>query len=154
MSTENINIISSFDGDFRFLSNFWPCEVNLDGEVYSTTEHAYQASKSIHPGVRKLVRELKTPGQAKRFSHKITKRPDWLEVRQEIMLVLNRQKFAKGSDLAEMLLLTGDAFIKEGNTWHDNDWGSCTCVDCGDKGQNMLGLILMKIRDELNGNAT
>lgn len=149
MSTEDNNLIASFDGDFRFLSNFWPCEVVLDGETYSTTEHAYQASKSIHPGVRKLVRELKTPGQAKRFSHKITKRSDWLEVREGIMLDLNRQKFVKNSELGDMLVLTGDAMIVEGNTWCDNDWGSCTCEKCGDKGQNMLGFILMKIRKEL-----
>lgn len=130
--------INSFSRDFRFLSNFWPCQVFLDGEEYSSTEHAYQAAKSIHPGVRKLVRELKTAGQAKRFSHKITIRPDWKEVKLGIMLNLNRQKFKKDSDLAELLLLTNDTPLIEGNTWHDNFWGVCGCSKCPGNGKMNL----------------
>lgn len=37
--------ILRFHGRFRFLSNFWPASVVMDGEVYPTVEHAYQAAK-------------------------------------------------------------------------------------------------------------
>ena len=59
-----------------------------------------------------------------------------------------RQKYAK-DPLRQMLLDTGDAILIEGNFWHDNFFGSCTCPKCGNKGQNNLGKLLMQIRDEM-----
>lgn len=39
-------VIDRFSGEYRFLSNFYLAEVELDGEVYPTVEHAFQAAKS------------------------------------------------------------------------------------------------------------
>ena len=64
------------------------------------------------------------------------------------METLVREKFSHNKDLKEMLLETGDAIIEEGNDWNDTFWGVCN-----GKGENHLGKILMKIREELrNGN--
>ena len=52
----------------------------------------------------------------------------------------------KDESLKEMLLLTGDQEIIEENYWGDTFWGVCR-----GKGQNHLGKILMKVRDELRG---
>ncbi len=40
------NEISSFSGDFRFLSNFSHSPITVDGKEYLTVEHAYQAAKT------------------------------------------------------------------------------------------------------------
>jgi predicted NAD-dependent protein-ADP-ribosyltransferase YbiA (DUF1768 family) len=51
--SELIKHISSFTGEYRFLSNFYPCVVHLDEEVYPSVEHAYQAAKTVNPEERK-----------------------------------------------------------------------------------------------------
>ena len=138
-----------FRGDLRWLSNFWPAEVALAGVTYPSVEHAYQAAKTLDPAEREWVREAKTPGQAKRRGRKVTLRPDWTPVfKRAVMLGLLRQKFARGSTLETLLLGTGNQKLVEGNTWHDNFWGSCQCTRCGDKGQNHLGKLLMQVRAE------
>lgn len=52
-----------------------------------------------------------------------------------------------GGNLKNKLKTTGNTTIIEGNYWHDNFWGSCHCLKCKGKGQNHLGNLLMKIRD-------
>ena len=52
-------------------------------------------------------------------------------------------------ELRQKLLDTGDAYLIEGTTWHDNYWGICTCDRCGGRGQNKLGQLLMEIRKEI-----
>ena len=53
--------------------------------------------------------------------------------------------------LKERLLATGDEYLEEGTTgWHDNIWGNCSCEKCKNiPGENRLGKILMRIREEL-----
>jgi len=57
-----------------------------------------------------------------------------------------RAKFTQNECLREMLLATGDAVLEEGNTWNDTFWG--VHLKNG-QGQNHLGRILMKVREEL-----
>ena len=76
-------------------------------------------------------------------------RPDWEKVKDGVMLDILRIKFSK-PDLKQMLLDTGDAYLIEGTTWHDNYWGNCTCDRCKNiTGKNMLGKTLMQVRAEL-----
>lgn len=136
-------MIASFSGPHRFLSNFWPCHVELDGEVYVSVEHAYVAAKVTDRVVRKLVSECATAGQVKRLGRKLHLRPDWEAVKLAVMEDLVRQKFTDPL-LRELLLSTGQEELVEGNTWGDTFWGVCKGV-----GQNHLGRILMKVRAEL-----
>jgi len=69
--------ILGFKGAYRWLSNFWPAPVMLDGMRYSDVEHAYQAAKTLDPEVRARIAALPKPGQAKRFGRRIQLRPDW-----------------------------------------------------------------------------
>ena len=55
-----------------------------------------------------------------------------------------RAKFTQNEELKKKLIDTGDATLIEGNTWNDTFWGVCNGV-----GENNLGKILMKIREEL-----
>lgn len=137
-------MIDSFSGEYRFLSNFFPSVVDLDGELYSTVEHAYQAAKTMNICERDAIRSLDYPGEAKRAGRKLSSvRKDWNKVKVNIMRNLLEQKFYVGSILYEKLLQTTPHQLVEGNTWGDKFWGQCPVGE----GKNVLGNLLMEIRD-------
>jgi ribA/ribD-fused uncharacterized protein len=144
-TTRSSNTIAEFQGEYRFLSNFWPAEVIYEGITYPTAEHAYQASKTLDIEQRKKIAALKTPSEAKSAGRALTLRDDWEIAKFKVMEDVVRYKFTHHDDLRDKLLATGDAYLEEGNTWNDQIWG----VYQG-KGENRLGKILMKVRDELN----
>lgn len=137
-------MIDRFDGEFRWLSNFSPHDVEWEGEVYPTVEHAFQAAKTHNPTSRELIRCAPTPSKAKYLGRRVTLREDWDEVRLEIMMRLVVEKFDRHPDLAHKLRATGHQALVEGNTWGDTFWG----VYEGN-GKNWLGLILMWVRAQL-----
>jgi len=132
--------IDSFQGPHRFLSNFWPAVVMLDGVEYPTVEHAYVAAKTLDPSARAQVAAIETPGAVKRFGRSLKLREDWDDVKLGIMSDLLRQKFTH-PELRAMLTATGTQELIEGNTWGDTFWGVCR-----GKGENHLGRILMAVR--------
>lgn len=139
-------MIDSFNGKYRFLSNFAPCKVQLDGIEYSSTESAYQAAKTLNPEGRRKIREAKTPGEAKKLGRTVYLREDWEEIKLDVMENLLRQKFNQ-HDFKKALLNTEDEELVEKNNWGDTVWGVCK-----GKGQNHLGKLLMKIRKELSAD--
>ena len=78
-------------------------------------------------------------------------RPLWDRIKDDVMLTIVRAKFMQNRNLEIKLLETKDAELVEGNWWHDQVWGNCTCggLECRLPGLNHLGKILMKVRDEL-----
>lgn len=138
--------IDSFMGKYRFLSNFWMCKIEMDGELYPSVEHAYQAAKTLDSMCRARVRECLKPGDAKRYGRHVNLRSDWEDVKFKVMSDLVEQKFTKHERLKQDLLATGNVQLIEGNTWHDTFWG----IDkyTGD-GENKLGKILMRVRQEI-----
>ena len=139
-------MIKEFQGENRFLSNFHPCRIDWEGIVYSSVEHAYQASKTLDRKERFRISGLSTPGKAKRAGSRLTIRPDWESVKISIMESLVRQKFTRHQILKQALLATGNQEIQEGNTWGDTFWG--VSLSTGE-GRNELGKILMRIREKL-----
>lgn len=135
-------MIDRFDGPYRWLSNFYPVRIQYIEEWYPSVEHAYQAAKSDNPDVRKrfLIGDAKS---ARAKGRRIKVRADWNSSKLAVMEHLLRQKFQRG-DLRAQLLSTGDQELVEGNWWGDQFWG----VYHG-KGDNYLGKLLMKIREEL-----
>ena len=136
-------VINKFEGDHEFLSNFARCNVVYDGNIYPTVEHAYQAAKSLDNSIQKSFTTLTTPGKAKKLGRQIQIRPDWEQVKDNIMKDLLRQKFSH-EPFKSQLLATGNTKLVEGNTWNDTYWGICN-----GKGLNMLGTLLMEVRSEL-----
>lgn len=134
--------ITSFSGEYRWLSNFAPSLVVFDGVVYPTIEHAYQAAKT-QPSLRDPFKHG-TPGQAKRLGQKVTIRADWEQVKVSIMRSLIERKFMPHTTLGDKLVATGMADLVEGNTWGDRFWGVC-----GGTGRNWLGTLLMERRSFL-----
>lgn len=140
-----MNKIKYFKGEYRFLSNFWDAPVKYDGKMYPSSEHAYQAAKSLDEDYRTRIAKMKTPGEAKKAGKKVKLREDWEDVKFSIMKEIVRDKFTRNADLKEKLLATGDAILEEGNVWNDLVWGKCNGI-----GQNWLGIILMEVRKELS----
>ena len=142
--------IDRFKGEFEFLSNFYKCKM-LEG--YPTLEHAFQAYKTNDCNDREKIKNLETPGKAKRYGRKVTLRPFYELKKNNIMQKLLTLKFFRNEDLKKLLLDTGDSLIIEGNNWHDNYWGNCICEKCKNiKGQNVLGKQLMKVRCNLKNS--
>lgn len=145
-------VIDRFEGRYAFLSNFHPRQVHWEGITYPSTEHAFNAGKSIDMGVRLWVAKAPTPTEAKRRGRSVQLRPHWDErVRFEVMEEVLRVKFSD-PELAAALVATGDAELREGTRWHDLTWGAfCSCgrKACDRPGENHLGRLLMKIRSEL-----
>ncbi len=136
--------IVSFSGDHAFLSNFYSAPVEYNGCTYKTSEHAYQAAKTVFGYDHDRIAGTRTPGNAKREGRKIQCRMDWEEVKFDIMGEIVYAKFLQNEDLKEKLLATGNAFLVEGNNWGDTFWGVCE-----GEGLNVLGTILMVCRTEL-----
>lgn len=141
MQNEVLETISSFDGEYGFLSNFYPVTIEREGYSYLSSEAAYQSAKC--PGYEDRFTNSR-PARAKRMGRnkKFKKREDWMEVRLSIMEEILRLKFSN-AELADKLCATYPAVLIEGNDWGDRFWG----VD--GTGENNLGKLLMKIRAEL-----
>lgn len=136
--------IDSFQGEFRWLSNFWPCEVELDGLTFRSVEAGYVAAKTTDIEIRKHIQSLETSGKCKAFGKTMDLRSDWEDVRLDIMESLLVQKFSKDSELGNKLIETYPRQLIEGNYWKDVFWGVCE-----GKGKNNLGKLLMKIRKQI-----
>lgn len=136
--------ITSFDGDWAFLSNFYVSSIRYCGFNCPTLEHAYQMAKCSDWKEMVWVLKAETPGQAKRRGQKVKIREDWEESKILVMKVLIERKFSN-PELAAKLLATGDAQLIEGNHWGDRFWGQSPVGN----GENWLGKLLMKQRDKL-----
>ncbi len=135
-------MIKEFTGKYRFLSNFYPAPLIYEGIQYPTSEHAYQAAKTLYIESRFMIAELKTPGQAKRAGRKIIIRSDWENVKLQVMEDILFCKFNQNPRLMGLLIDTGTQELQEGNYWGDRFWGVCR-----GSGQNHLGNLLMKVRN-------
>lgn len=148
------NEISVFRGPHDFLSNFYAADVELEGAEYPTIEHAFQAAKSLDYAERRAVKNAKSASEAKRMGRKIKRRTDWFDVSLEIMETLVRQKFTRYPELKNKLLETGDAKLIEGSNWNDRFYGAVYDTNRNEwMGENHLGKILMKVREELKREA-
>lgn len=105
--------ITNFHGENFFLSNFYPSNVEWDGEIYPTVEHAFQAAKTLDAEERRAVQGATMAAQAKHIGRHVTLRADWEQEKYAVMLELLRQKF-RDRELREKLLATGDARLVEG----------------------------------------
>ena len=142
-------MIASFKGEYRWLSNFWPCEVYYDGTMWPSVEHAYVAQKcrpEHYLAAREAILKLVNPATVKAIGKKLPMRDNWDDLKVLTMLNLVRCKFTQNQDLREKLLATGDLKLVEGNWWGDEFWGVCKGI-----GKNHLGNILMMVRNELRG---
>lgn len=151
-----MGVINQFKGQYHFLSNFYPSTFIFRNEVWPSVEHFYQGYKTTIPELRERIRLVSRPNLAKKLGSYRTyqgqpvMRDNWNELKLKAMVVGINCKFDQNPDLAKLLINTYNKILVEGNSWHDNFWGNCTCIKCVDiKGLNWLGRILMGKRQQL-----
>lgn len=134
------------------LTNYFLCDIVIDNIKFSSGEAAYHYQKFKDKDIKKLILKL-SPDEAKHVSRKLSRfiRDDWESVKYDSMKKVVMEKFKQNKDCLEELLNTGSMELIEDTTgWHDNTWGECSCDDCKNlKHQNLLGKILMEVREEL-----
>jgi len=138
---------------FGGLSNMapgFPLVVN-DVQI-RTSEALYQACRFPHmPEVQRLIIDERSPVIAKRRSRLYQKdsRPDWYQVNISIMRWCIRVKLAQNwRRFSSLLLATGNRPIVE-KSWKDSFWGAKPLEDGRLVGRNVLGRLLMELREEL-----
>ena len=137
--------ITSFRGDYDFLSNFFEAGIDYNGIHYLNNEAAFQAQKCL-TDEEKWEFSCLSAAKAKRKGRQVSLRADWEQVKIGIMEEIVRCKFTQNPYLADRLLNTGNRKLVEGNSWHDTCWGVDVATG---EGENNIGKILMKIREEL-----
>lgn len=157
-----MNAITSFTGQYRFLSNFAPSQFQYEHYGWPTAEHAFQAMKNPDPTARSAYAAIRTAPEAKKQGHRQPMRHDWESVKRRIMLEILLAKFSQNGELRHLLAQTAPSVLVEGNTWNDTYWG---CVraetrprlimplwgeDKGWAGHNWLGRCLMMAREVLS----
>ena len=134
-----------------FLSNFYPAPFILNGATWPTVEHWFQAQKfPTDPAYQETIRGLATPAAAKRLGRTRSRplRPDWEQVKEEIMATGLAAKFTQNSTVRAALLATGERPLIEKAHW-DSYWGS------GPRGhgKNRMGALLVALRTRLASSA-
>ena len=136
-------MINEFKDKYFFLSNFYSAPVKYEGLLYLNNEAAFQSAKVKDSERRKQFCNI-DPSTAKRKGRNVPLRYDWEKIKDKVMEDCVRDKFTRNEDLKKKLIDTGKKELIEGNTWNDQYWGVCR-----GRGKNMLGKILMKVREEL-----
>lgn len=143
MAFKDENSIKEFKGDNFFLSNFYEHPIEYKGILYRSTENAYVSAKSNDPKFKLKVSQV-GPGQSKRFGRSVDLIENWDMVKFDVMEDILRIKFSDDF-LKSKLISTDGQELYEGNWWHDTVWGVDHITGIG---QNNLGKLLMKIRNE------
>lgn len=140
-------MITTFRGQYSWLSNFSKCEVSWKDRKYPSVEHAYQAAKGTDSNVEwfKFCQETIKPGKVKVASRKLKLRPNWNNIKDFVMFQLLQQKYSQ-QPFRQKLIETKGLEIKEYNRWNDTYWGVCEKTG---KGENTLGKMTMAIRESL-----
>lgn len=131
-------------------SNLYRSAVEFEGKLYPTAEHAYQAGKAAKPEVRDWILSAPSPSLAAMAAHGLYTWdivPNWARIKFDRMRGVLKAKFTQHPELAEILLSTGTARLIEAGTVNNavnRLWGEVNGV-----GQNMLGVMLMELRDEM-----
>lgn len=151
-----IHFYRSNEKPYGVFSNLHRTPVVFEGREFPTAEHAYQAGKASKEAVREWILSAPTPSLVAMAAHGLYTWdivPSWSKIKFDRMRDVLRAKFAQHEDLRALLLATGQARLVEAGTTNNavnRLWG-----EVNGKGQNMLGILLMEVRDELrNGEVT
>lgn len=132
---------------FYALNNFSAHIIDFDGQLYPTSEHAYQAAKCTDPTGREAIRAARSPLQAKILANEIyvaTKDPHWETKKVAVVEEILRAKLGQHLEVREALQESGQEEIVE-NSPTDYFWGE----GADGSGLNTLGKLWMKLRNEM-----
>lgn len=135
--------ITRFRGKYLFLSSTYICPIEYNGIKYNNSEVAFQSMKFDEVGMRRQIAKLSAK-EAREISRKYPLKNEWHKIKDAIMYDITLCKFKQNKDLAKMLLSTGNKELIQENDWNDTVWGTVNGI-----GENKLGKILMRVREEI-----
>lgn len=144
-SADGINFLN----ENSFLSNFYLSNIRYKGHTYRSAEHLFQAVRCADEIDREKIRNVMSPKSAKIIARFVKVRSGWEEHKVDVMRKILQMKFRRQSKLSKMLQKTANTPLTALNYWHDTFWGVCACTQHARTGQNMLGELLMEIRDKI-----
>jgi ribA/ribD-fused uncharacterized protein len=141
-----IYFYSTREKPYGCFSNFSRHGIDLEGNWWPTVEHYFQAQKFAGTPYATQIQQATTPKQAAELgrSRKHPLRPDWEQIKDEMMLRAVLRKFETHEELRTILLETGEEDIVE-NAPGDYYWGR----GADGSGKNMLGKLLVQVRNTL-----
>jgi hypothetical protein len=141
-----LTVVGKFRFEYSFLSNFYSVNILYKGIMYPSAEHCFQACKTSSSINKIRISHEESPAMAKKLGRMYMLRSNWERIKDRVMLTIIRKKFEQNEDLLKKLIELKGVRLVEGNTWHDNYWGNCTCWGCRKiKGKNKLGKMLMEL---------
>jgi predicted NAD-dependent protein-ADP-ribosyltransferase YbiA (DUF1768 family) len=144
---ENPVTVKEFRDKYSFLSNSYKCSVEWEGILYPSVSHALSATLTEHKKERIKISETKNISDVKKFTKDFQVTDKWTRNKYQLMYDLVLKKFLTDSMLEFKLLCTEGAKLVNGNHWHDNINGVCSCRECiGKPSENRLGEILTRVR--------
>lgn len=139
-------MIRRFKGRYKWLSNFYPCEILFQDKVFPSVEHAYMSAKNPDPEWQAFCTDFSVPARKiKEMSRSLELVENWYDIRISVMRECLREKFSQ-EPFRSLLLETGEEFIQEGTYWGDTFWGVDIPTNVG---ENHLGRLIMEIREAL-----
>lgn len=137
------NKITRFKGKYLFLSSMYICPIEYKGIKYNSSEVAFQSMKFDNEEMRREIAKLSAKA-AHEIGRKYPLKKNWHNIKEDIMYDITLCKFKQNKDLAKMLINTGTKELIQENNWNDTVWGTVNGI-----GENKLGKILMKVREEI-----
>ena len=143
-----------YQWDILPLDNFSAFGFVMDNEYFQTSEHAFQYLKFVDTNkeIADKIKESFSPNDARIIAHenKEYRLSNWSDVKYQNMEKVLRLKVEQNPIVKDVLLNTKDYIIAENCIDEDTDWG----LDSNNQGDNNLGKIWMKIRDDIKGGNT
>ena len=140
--------IGFYPREFFVFDNFSSFRVLVDGTLYCTVEHAYQAIKFLEtaPEIAEQITNCYSAHDAQKiaYANKDKQCKNWDDIKLQVMEKLLRLKLAQNPYVKKKLLETGDLLICEDSP-KDSFWG----IGANRDGRNELGKLWMKLREEL-----
>ena len=141
---------------YGWMGNMAPYPITFEGEIWRTSEALFQGMRFDDVEIKEIIRKEKSPMaakmKAKKYSDQMVVVP-MSELDVEHMKKSVRMKFDQHPELKKMLLDSVGSFIFEdiGNRKGERHkfWGVKKISEKEGDGQNMMGRILMELRDEL-----
>jgi ribA/ribD-fused uncharacterized protein len=152
---QEVRFYRSNEKPYGAFSNLFRRRILFEEKEFATAEHAYQAGKPKRPEVQEWLLNAPTPSLVAMAAHGLYTWeivPNWSEIKFDRMRKVLRAKFSQHEDLREILLSTGNARIVEVGRVDspvNRTWG-----EINGKGQNMLGVLLMELREDLKANSS
>ena len=146
-------------------SNFYECSFEEKGIIWKSSEQCFMAKKAAYFDdfeIYDMILESKTPKDAKKLGRQVRDfdADKWMEVCFNEMYDAVYAKFSQNSNLKELIL--SDEFENKGfveGSPFDAIWGvkmDWRNPDIDDEdnwqGQNLLGKVLNKVREELKNH--